>query len=228
MDKGNTAIILNSFIEGLRETGADVDLFYLKQLEINPCQGDISCWIKTPGKCFQDDDMQMLYPKLRQADVVVFGTPVYLDGMPGPMKNLVDRLLPLLEAHIETREDHCRHAARKEHKKAKAVLVSTCGLWEMGNFDPLITHLKAICKNVCWEYAGALLRPHSVALRHMLKKGLPVKDVIDAAREAGKQLIRNGKMEEVSLQTISRELSPRESFVDELNESYKRALTRAA
>jgi multimeric flavodoxin WrbA len=73
MDKGNTAIILNPFLEGMRDAGADVELFYTKNLKINPCQGELSCWVKTPGQCFQKDDMQMLYPKF-VADVYVFAS----------------------------------------------------------------------------------------------------------------------------------------------------------
>ena len=26
-------------------------------LDIKPCQGEFNCWLKTPGECFQDDDM---------------------------------------------------------------------------------------------------------------------------------------------------------------------------
>jgi multimeric flavodoxin WrbA len=77
MDKGNTALVLGPFLEGVREAGAEVELFYTKKLEINPCQGEFNCWFKTPGKCFQQDDMQMLLPMLAQADIWVLATPVY-------------------------------------------------------------------------------------------------------------------------------------------------------
>ena len=49
MDDGNTAMILNPFLEGMKEAGADVDLFYTKKLNIGPCNGDMSCWFKNPG-----------------------------------------------------------------------------------------------------------------------------------------------------------------------------------
>ncbi|WP_332882068.1 flavodoxin family protein [Methanosarcina horonobensis] len=38
MDKGNTALILNPFLEGMKEAGAEVELFYTKKLNINPVQ----------------------------------------------------------------------------------------------------------------------------------------------------------------------------------------------
>ena len=63
MDKGNTAMILNPFLEGMREAGSEVELFYTSKLNIKPCTGEFNCWIKTPGECYQKDDMQILYPK---------------------------------------------------------------------------------------------------------------------------------------------------------------------
>jgi multimeric flavodoxin WrbA len=226
MDKGNTALILNPFIEGMREEGAEVELQYVKRLKINPCQGEMNCWLKTPGKCLQKDDMNVLYPKLLQADVIVFAVPVYVDGMPGPMKTLIDRLIPLIEPYVELCEGHCRHTVPEGHKHSKVVLVSTCGFWEMDNFNSLVTHMQAICKNACWEYAGALLRPHSGALWYMLKKGMPVQDVIEAAKKAGRELARDGRMEEETLKIVSREPAPLEVFVSKMNRDFKRALDR--
>ena len=40
--------------------------------------------MKTPGKCFQKDDMEMLLPQLAAAGIWVFATPVYFDGMTAP------------------------------------------------------------------------------------------------------------------------------------------------
>jgi multimeric flavodoxin WrbA len=50
-DKGNTSLILTPFLEGMKEVGSEVELFYTKKLKINPCQGESNCWIKHPGRC---------------------------------------------------------------------------------------------------------------------------------------------------------------------------------
>lgn len=60
MDKGNTALILNPFLEGMKEAGAEVELFYTSKLKIHPCTSEFNCWIKTPGECLHNDDMKML------------------------------------------------------------------------------------------------------------------------------------------------------------------------
>jgi multimeric flavodoxin WrbA len=65
MAKGHTALILQPFLEGMRGAGAEVRLHHTKKLEINPCHGEFNCWVKTPGECYQQDDMQELLPALR-------------------------------------------------------------------------------------------------------------------------------------------------------------------
>ena len=109
MDKGNTAAILTPFLDGMREMGADVEVYYTSKLNIKPCKGDYNCQFKTPGKCFQQDDMAKLMPKIADADIQAFATPVYFDGMAGPMKMLLDRLIPLTSFSFELRDGHCRH-----------------------------------------------------------------------------------------------------------------------
>jgi len=209
MDKGTTALILAPFLEGLTESGAEVELFYTKKLSINPCLGDYHCSTHTPGHCFQKDDVQMLHPKLCDADVWVFATPVYVSGMPGPLKTLIDRILvPLGEPHIELRDGHCHHPLRLGTKTGQVVLVSTCGYWEMDNFDLLVAHMRAFCEHAEREFAGALLRPHAPALQPLLKKGVPIHDIFEAAREAGLQFGKGGKMSQETLAGVCRELMP--------------------
>jgi multimeric flavodoxin WrbA len=224
MDKGNTALVLDPFLEGMREAGAEVELFYTKKLEIEPCQGEFNCWTKTPGNCFQQDDMQMLLPKLAEAEIRVLATPVYVDGIAGPVKNLLDRVIPLSEPFFELRDGHCRHPVRKGVKRGKLVLVANCGFWEMDNFDPLLVHMRAACKNLGSEFAGALLRPHGPALRGMLEMGAPVDDVLASAKEAGRQLVEDGRMSAETLAAVSRELLPLERYVKVINQNFQGAL----
>ena len=224
MGKGNTALVLGPFLEGVREAGAEVELFYTRKLKINPCQGEFNCWLKTPGECFQQDDMRMLLPKLAEADVLVLATPVYVDGVTGPMKNLLDRIIPLAQPFFELRDGHCRHPGRDGSKGGKLVLVSNCGFWEMDNFDPLLVYIAAVCKNLGSEFAGALLRPHGPALRGMMERSMPVEDVFESAKEAGRQLVEDGKMSPETLKVVSRELLPLEMYEQIVNQRFQEAL----
>lgn len=213
MDKGTTALILAPFVEGMRNAGAEVELFYTKRLRIKPCQGDFRCSTHTPGECFQQDDMQMLHPKLCEADIWVFATPLYVSGMTGPLKNLIDRILiPLGEPFVELRDGHCHHPLREGTRTGQVALVSSCGYWEMGNFDLLLAHMEAICEHAEREFAGALLRPHAPALQPMMKQGALIDDIFEAAREAGRQLVADGEMAPETLAKVSRPLVPLEAW----------------
>ena len=223
-EKSNTSLILNPFLDGMKEAGAQVELFYTRDLEIKPCTGEFHCWVKHPGECYQQDDMQQLYPKLQAADILVFATPVYVDGIAGPLKNFIDRMIPLVEPMFELREGHCRHPPREGVKEGKLVLVSNCGFWELDNFDPLVVHMKALCRNMSRAFAGALLRPHGSALSYMIRSGLPVGDISKAARKARRQLVRNGQISEEIQQTVSRELLPLDMNVERVNTGFKAAL----
>lgn len=69
------------------------ELIHTRDVNIRPCQGHFACRIRTPVECHQDDDMRA---------VLVLATPLYVDRMSGPLKNLLDRML-LPEPEFELR-----------------------------------------------------------------------------------------------------------------------------
>jgi len=197
-------MILNPFLEGMKEAGSDVEIFFTSKLKIGPCNGDMSCWFVNPGKCAQKDDMQMLLPKIKEADVIVWASPVYYAGVTGPLKNLMDRQLPL-------------HLLGEQARQQKAVLVSTCSAWELSMFDPLLLQMKAIYTrpDESSDFAGALLRPMADGMKEMIKAGETrlVEGIFQAAREAGRQLAANeGMISEEIQKQVSQELMPRDAY----------------
>jgi multimeric flavodoxin WrbA len=224
MEKGNTALILDPFLTGMKEEGAEIEVLYTKRLKVNPCQGEFNCWFKKPGNCFQDDDVRLVRPKFGQADLWVLATPLYVDGMSGSMKNLLDRMIPLLEPSIELRDGHCRHPLREGVKAGQVVLVSTCGFPEMDNFDALLSHVKAACRNLNRKFAGAVLRPSGPILRVLVDMGAAPEDIFAAARDAGRQLVRDGVMAAGTLDVVGRELVPRDMFIEQANQHIRQLL----
>lgn len=222
MDKGITALILNPFLEGMKEAGADVELFYTKKLDIGLCLGRLECFVE--GACIQKDDMQTLLPKLQDADVWVFATPVYWGGVVGGMKNLIDRMTPFGNPVFGIRDGHSYHSLREDVKRGKVVLVSTCGFWELDNFDALVNYMKTFSRQAEREFAGALLRPHSMPFAGMLKMGKPVGDVLESAKDAGRELAKNGNIPAEALKTIGRPLMPLEAFVEIANQKWQEAI----
>ena len=162
MKKGMTHILLEDFLEGAREAGAEVETVFLQKKKINYCLGCFDCWVKTPGVCVhKKDDMPELMEKAHQADCMVIGTPLYVDGMTAQTKTFLDRMIPLVDPHFELVDGHYRHPPRDGRSPADVVLVSVCGFYERDNFDGLIDHVTRMCRNMQSRFVGAVVRPSS-------------------------------------------------------------------
>jgi multimeric flavodoxin WrbA/protein-tyrosine-phosphatase len=87
--KGNTSILLSSFLAEAKKLGARVENVHVARKDITPCQECNNCEKK--GFCPLEDEMQDMFHLLRQADIVVMGTPVFFYGPTAQMKALIDR-----------------------------------------------------------------------------------------------------------------------------------------
>ena len=220
MEKGYTALILTPFIQGMIDAGAKVELFYVRRLKIKPCTcGEMYCWYKKPGECCIKDDMQLLYPQLREADILVLATPVYIP-LPGEMQNFINRLCPLINPLLENREGRTRARFHKQVKIRKIVLVSTGGWWEKANFETVVRITEELAKDASVEFAGAVLRPHAFLMKKKGKLTKDGEDVLNTVKRTGHELIKKGRMNKETLEKISRPLISEE----ELRRRYNDAL----
>lgn len=220
MEKGNTAMVLTPFIQGMMDAGSDVELFYASRLKVKPCTcGEMYCWYKRPGECCIKDDMQLLYPKLKEADVLILATPVYIP-LPGEMQNIINRLCPLVKPFLETREGRTRARFHEEVEIQKIVLVSTGGWWEKENFGTVVRITKELAEDASVEFAGAVLRPHAFLMKEEGELTEEGEAVLNAVRRAGYELVKEGVMSKETLEAISRPLISE----DELRRRYNQAL----
>lgn len=88
---GNTHILVSRILDGARTEGATGDILFLNDLDIRECDGCHACWDDKP--CSKNDDMNTIYPKLIDSDVIIFGTPVYWYGPTALMKCFIDRFV---------------------------------------------------------------------------------------------------------------------------------------
>jgi len=204
--KGHTATILSPFIQGLEEAGSDVELFYASRLKIKPCAcGEMLCWYGSPGECCIQDDMQLVYPKLRAADILVLATPVYIP-IPGEMQNFINRLCPLVEPYLESRQGRTRARFRNDINIKKIVLVSTGGWWEKENFDTVVRIVEELAEDASVEFGGAVLRPHAFMMKEGVKLTKDGEEVLNAVKTAATELVLDGVMKQETLAIISRPL----------------------
>jgi multimeric flavodoxin WrbA len=212
MENGNTAMVLTPFIQGMMDAGSDVELFYASRLKVKPCTcGDFYCWNEKPGECCIKDNMQLLYPKVREADILILATPVYIP-LPGEMQNIINRLVAFFDPLLEVREERTRARFRKDVGIQKIVLVSTCSWWEKANFGTVVRIIEEFAEDASVEFAGAVLRPHANLMKEKKELTQDGETVLNAVRRAGYELIKEGVMNNETLDLISRPLISQDEF----------------
>lgn len=140
-EKSNSYQLTKAFLEGIKQetAGAEIRERAVCQMEIKPCLGCFSCWNRTPGKCCIEDDMEQVIQDLLWADVTVWSFPLYYFTVPGALKNLIDRQLPMNLPFMEEQEGQIGnggHPSRYDMSGKRTVVISTCGFYTAeGNYD---------------------------------------------------------------------------------------------
>ena len=87
---GTSALLARRFEEGAREAGHEPFRFDAAFESVHSCIGCDKCgWGAKP--CVFRDAVDALYPKLREADLIAFVTPLYYHGPSAQLKAVVDR-----------------------------------------------------------------------------------------------------------------------------------------
>ena len=91
----NSDMLADRLVTGAQATGARVEKIRLRELSINYCKACDACQKSAEAPCVQQDDMNVLLPKLRAADILVFAGPIYFFSISGQMKVFLDRTYAL-------------------------------------------------------------------------------------------------------------------------------------
>jgi multimeric flavodoxin WrbA len=90
---GNTEILVREALAGAKESGADVELLRICDMNIASCDGCQTC--QQSGECRIKDGMQKVYEKMLAADGIILGSPVYFWSVSSQAKKLMDRTYAL-------------------------------------------------------------------------------------------------------------------------------------
>lgn len=222
LDSSSPTLLVTAFLSGMREAGARVEMYCTRDLEIDPFRGDLSCWALPAATPRRRDDMLLLLPKLQDADIWVFATPVNASGMSGPMKTLLDRVSGLTLPHLELRDGRSYLVLHNQAKAGCIVLVASCVAWEVDTFEPLLSQIRAFGQSLGRQFVGALLRPHAPAMSRLIDGGMPVEDIFEAAYAAGQAIIAEGALPKQELLAVSRQLLPLDLYLRFVNEQLPR------
>jgi multimeric flavodoxin WrbA len=88
--RSNTRRLAGFVLEGAADAGAETEMIDLAEYRIIPCTACEACSLN--GICVNDDDLPALMARMKEADAIVLGSPVYIDNISGQMKIFFDRL----------------------------------------------------------------------------------------------------------------------------------------
>ena len=112
--QGQTAQAADAVLKGVMKAGGSIERAFLPALKIERCrQCDDQGWglCQKEGSCVIDDDMRCQVEKIREADAVVFATPVYYADLSESLRAFADRL-----------RRTCTHEAGRVSIKGKPVI----------------------------------------------------------------------------------------------------------
>ncbi|MHB8084826.1 MAG: NAD(P)H-dependent oxidoreductase [Dehalococcoidia bacterium] len=209
--QSKTEIMLSHLVKGMKEAGAEVEVVDLRKKKVNFCNGCYTCWTKTPGVCVQKDEMTLeLYPKWLESDIVVYASPLYYYGLNAEMKAFIERTLPILIPFLKRGKDTTGHPLRS--KFPQSVVVSVAGFPDDSVFDAL----RYWSKTVFGRSGGLLAEIYRPAAESMVYSGK--RDIIlDAVEQAGKELIRDGKISPDTMTVITQPIAEPDVIADMAN-----------
>ncbi|MDR2922132.1 MAG: flavodoxin family protein [Treponema sp.] len=209
-DRSTTLKLSKTFLNGMEETAEIINTIDLK---IAPCKACYACWIKTEGKCIQNDDAIGILEKIRVADIVIWSIPLYCYSAPSHCKALMDRTVCFNSAEIYVGKDGRTHHYGYEDGSKRTVLISSGGLPDVkGNFDGLVFQLKHMFGEntaviLCAE-AGLFLSPETDALTY---------PYFEAVKKAGLEYKEKGFIVEETQKILDSLIVPREEYIANIN-----------
>lgn len=207
--RSNTLRLAEAFLAGADEVQTnEVRRLDVSKMDIRSCLGCFSCWKNTPGQCCIHDDMQGVLEALLWADVTVWSFPLYYFGLPGKLKTLIDRQLPLTLPFMVSDAEGGGHPSRYDMSGKRHVLISTCGFYTaQNNYDSVTAQFDRFCGKgsyttlFCGE--GELFRVPELSAR--------TDEYLTVVRRAGREYMLGGITADTQ-QALRVPLYPREVF----------------
>lgn len=216
-----TNIIVEEFFKAAKESFDEFENIMLAQKTIKSCIGCFGCWVKTPGKCVINDDMEELLAKFISSDFVVFASPLYFDNVTGIMKNFFDRLIPLVNPHIDVDSNGENVHSKRYTKYPKIIAISNCGFSEQSHFQVISLLYKRMARNMhtkvvaeIYRSQGPLLTSNSESLTPYLNK---YKGLL---KKAGTELFLNNKITDELMMKLSYPIIPNDMYINAANGSW--------
>jgi multimeric flavodoxin WrbA len=183
---GNTEILLEEALKGAEKEGARVERLYLSDFTITPCKECHGC--DPTGNCVILDDMQKIYPRLLEADVVILASPIFFYGVTAWAKALIDRTQPLWVRKYLLKDP----SLGKGGKRRKGFFISVGATKGPKVFDGAVLTVKYFFDVLNAEYVGELVFRGVEAKGDILKNPKALEQAFEAGRRLVSDLPKGG------------------------------------
>ena len=106
------ALPLAILTDELRNSGAEVRTYPLREVKLGHCIGCFGCWTETPGVCVEVDEGRKIVRDVIQSEMTVLFTSVTFGGYSSELKKIVDRWIPLILPYFGTYYKEIHHQPR--------------------------------------------------------------------------------------------------------------------
>ena len=87
---GNTEQYMRHVLGAISDKGIETELVSLRGKDIRPCTACMAC--RDAEKCTIDDDLMPIYRKMKKADAIIIGSPVYFQGSSALTRAFLERI----------------------------------------------------------------------------------------------------------------------------------------
>lgn len=217
---GYTYSFITALAEGMSEAGANVHELTLSQKKIRHCSGCFHCWMKGDGVCIHNDDMTEILDLLRENQLIVYAFPVYVDSVPGMVKNMIDRSIPLNYPYMVEGFGKIRHPRRIKFNQSLAYL-SVCGFPELEVFDTLDHYFRAYGHNFHTPFIAGIKRPAAVEMFNNPLNHVYLENTLSALKEAGTEMVEKGKISPSVMKRVAYTPSVSKEFRNGANQMWQ-------
>ncbi|MCL2399892.1 MAG: flavodoxin family protein [Defluviitaleaceae bacterium] len=88
--EGNTYQMINTVLNVCNDAGFDTEIYQAGGRSVQGCKACGSCGTHK-GRCATDDWVNEVYPKMKEADAIILGSPTYFSDLTPELKALIDR-----------------------------------------------------------------------------------------------------------------------------------------
>jgi hypothetical protein len=142
---------LSALVEGWNSQSHEVTRFDLRRMKIISCIGCWTCWLKKPGLCAANDDTHTIRGVYINSDLVVFASPL-IRGFPSAvLKDVIDKLIPLILPYMILTNGECIHLRRYDKAPSVACLLQEEKGSEPEDIDIVTSYFKRMAEQ--WHSA---------------------------------------------------------------------------